>query len=107
VFIVLSGFSLALSLARHDTRPIRKLGLCSYSLYLTHAPIVVVVYEKIAAGRVAQGVPAFLVMLALALPLTITFARVFASVFEIPFLTQRARPESARSPEPRAGRVPA
>jgi peptidoglycan/LPS O-acetylase OafA/YrhL len=90
-----------------DTRPIRKLGLCSYSLYLTHAPIVVVVYEKIVAGRVAQGVPAFLVTLALAVPLTITFARVFASVFEIPFLKQRTRPESAGPPEPRAWRVPA
>ena len=42
-----------------DARPIHNLGLSSYSLYLTHAPIVVVVYELIVAGRVAQGVPAF------------------------------------------------
>jgi peptidoglycan/LPS O-acetylase OafA/YrhL len=69
-----------------DARPIRKLGLSSYSLYLTHAPIVVVVYKEIVAGRVHQGVPAFLLTLALALPLTILFARVFASVFESPFL---------------------
>jgi peptidoglycan/LPS O-acetylase OafA/YrhL len=84
-----------------DTRPIRQLGLSSYSLYLTHAPIVVVVYEKIVAGRIAQGVPAFLVTLALALPLTIAFARVFASVFEIPFLKQHTWSESARMPQPR------
>jgi peptidoglycan/LPS O-acetylase OafA/YrhL len=69
-----------------DARPVRELGLSSYSLYLTHAPIVAVVYEEIVAGRVHQGVPAFLVTLALALPLTILFARVFASVFETPFL---------------------
>jgi peptidoglycan/LPS O-acetylase OafA/YrhL len=68
-----------------DARPLRSLGSSSYSLYLTHGPIVVVVYELIVAGRVRQGVPAFLVSLALVLPLTIVFARVFASVFEIPF----------------------
>ena len=86
-----------------DTRPIRKLGLCSYSLYLTHAPIVVVVYEKIVAGRVAQGVPAFLVTLALALPLTIVFARLFATVFEIPFLKkQQTWSQTASVPQPRA-----
>ena len=72
-----------------DARPIRNLGLSSYSLYLTHGPIVVVVYEEIVAGRVHHGVPAFLVTLALALPLTILFARVFASVFETPFLRER------------------
>jgi peptidoglycan/LPS O-acetylase OafA/YrhL len=79
-----------------DTRPIRNLGASSYSLYLTHAPIVVVVYEKIVAGRVDQGVPAFLVTLAIALPLTIGFARVFASVFEQPFLRRRTPSEAPR-----------
>ena len=79
-----------------DTRPIRSLGLCSYSLYLIHAPIVVVVYEKIVAGRVAPGVPAFLVSLVLTLPLSIVLARLFASVFETPFL----RPRSSASAIP-------
>jgi peptidoglycan/LPS O-acetylase OafA/YrhL len=65
-----------------DTRPMRSLGACSYSLYLIHGPIVVVVYEKIVAGRVGQGVPAFLVSLALVLPLTVAFAWVFARIFE-------------------------
>ena len=68
-----------------DVRPVRNLGSSSFSLYLTHAPIVVLVYEKIVAGRVRQGVPAFLVSVALAVPLTIVFARLFASVFETPF----------------------
>ena len=58
-----------------DARPIRNLGGSSYSLYLTHGPIVVVVYETIVAGRVGQGVPAFVVTLALVVPLTIVFAR--------------------------------
>src|SRR5207248_3605632 len=48
-----------------DARPMRSLGSSSYSLYLTHAPVVVLVYEKVVAGRVRQGVPAFLVTLAL------------------------------------------
>jgi peptidoglycan/LPS O-acetylase OafA/YrhL len=65
-----------------DTRPIRSLGSSSYSLYLTHGPIVVVVYETIVAGRVGRGVPGFVVSLALVVPLTVAFARIFASVFE-------------------------
>jgi peptidoglycan/LPS O-acetylase OafA/YrhL len=65
-----------------DARPMRKLGAASYSLYLIHAPIVVVVYEKIVTSRVGQGVPAFLVSIALVLPLTVVLARVFARVFE-------------------------
>ena len=73
-----------------DTRPLRTLGWSSYSLYLTHGPIVVVVYERVVAGRVSPGVPAFLVTLALVLPLTIAFARVFASVFETPFRSGRS-----------------
>jgi peptidoglycan/LPS O-acetylase OafA/YrhL len=78
-----------------DTRPLRSLGASSYSLYLTHGPIVVVVYEQLVAGRIRQGVPAFVVTLALAVPLTIVFARVFASVFETPF---RQRPRAERAP---------
>jgi peptidoglycan/LPS O-acetylase OafA/YrhL len=83
-------------------RPIRRLGLSSYSLYLTHGPIVVVVYEKLVAGRVPQGVPAFLVSLAVTLPLAIAFARVFAAVFETPF----GQPRRGRARRPRAHRVP-
>ncbi|HEX4670989.1 MAG TPA: acyltransferase [Solirubrobacteraceae bacterium] len=78
-----------------DTRPLRSLGASSYSLYLTHGPIVVVVYQQLVAGRIRQGVPAFVVTLALAVPLTIVFARVFASVFETPF---RRHPQADRAP---------
>jgi peptidoglycan/LPS O-acetylase OafA/YrhL len=72
-----------------DARPVRNLGRSSYSLYLTHGPIVIVVYETIVAGRVGQGVPAFVVSLALVVPLTIVFARAFASIFETPFWQHR------------------
>ena len=89
-----------------DARPIRNLGLSSYSLYLTHGPIVVVVYERVVAGNVRPGVPAFLVTLALVLPLTIAFARLFASVFERPFLHRHARGRAARLGAPVAGTVP-
>jgi len=67
-----------------DARPLRSLGGCSYSLYLTHAPIVAIIYDKVVARRVREGVPAFVVSLAVALPLTILFARGFALVFERP-----------------------
>jgi peptidoglycan/LPS O-acetylase OafA/YrhL len=79
-----------------QARPIRRLGSSSYSLYLTHAPIVVVVYEKLVAGHVRQGVPAFVVTLALALPLTVVFARLFASVFEAPSRRDRGWSPVAR-----------
>ncbi len=75
---------------------------CSYSLYLTHAPIVAVVCELIVAGRVHRGVPFFLVSLALVVPLAIVFARVFASVFEIPFRQRQRTSRVVRRRHPRA-----
>jgi hypothetical protein len=54
------------------------------------------------AGRVRQGVPAFVVALAPALPLTVVFARVFAAVFETPFLRHRSWPQDAGQQHPRA-----
>ena len=72
-----------------DSRPLRNLGLSSYSLHLIHAPIVVVVYERVVAERFHHGVVAFLVTVVLAVPLTLAFARIFAAVFETPFLRPR------------------
>jgi peptidoglycan/LPS O-acetylase OafA/YrhL len=89
-----------------DTRPIRPLGLSSYGLYLTQSPIVAIVYEVIVAGRVAQGVWAFTVTLAIALPLTVLFARIFASVFEIRFLQHRRSSGAARRQRLRAEVAP-
>jgi len=65
-----------------DTRPLRSLGLASYSLYLTHGPIVVVVYELVVVRWFGHGAEAFLVALALTVPLAVLFARGFAAAFE-------------------------
>lgn len=72
-----------------DTKPLRSLGSFSYSLYLTHGPIVIAIYYGFMQGRVSQGVPMFLVLCAIVLPVSVGFARAFAAVFELPF--QRAR----------------
>jgi peptidoglycan/LPS O-acetylase OafA/YrhL len=90
-----------------DARPIRNLGLSSYSLYLTHGPIVVVVSGLIVAGWLGYGVWAFVASLALVLPLTIVFARVFAAVFETPFRPRRSSSGTLRRQHPQAGGAPA
>ncbi|GIH62493.1 acyltransferase family protein [Microbispora siamensis] len=72
-----------------DTRALRRLGSFSYSLYLTHAPIVVVVNRLVLGPRLAPGVPMFLATLALAVPLTLLAAWLFATVFELPFQRHR------------------
>jgi len=74
-----------------DSRPIRGLGLCSFSLYLLHEPVVVVLYSRIVGPRYHHGPIAFLVLVALAVPLTIAVAWLFASLFERPFLRPRNR----------------
>ena len=72
-----------------DTRPLRSLGSFSYSLYLTHAPIVIAVYYGVLRGWVPAGTPTFLVTCAICVPLTVAFARLFAEVFELPFQRRR------------------
>jgi peptidoglycan/LPS O-acetylase OafA/YrhL len=73
-----------------DTRPIRSLGSFSYSLYLTHAPIVVAVCTFVVAPTLGTGMAAFGLTLLICVPLTVGFARVFAAVFEIPFQRHRS-----------------
>jgi peptidoglycan/LPS O-acetylase OafA/YrhL len=73
-----------------DTRPVRSLGSFSYSLYLIHAPIVVVINRKLVAPYVAPGLPTLWVTLALAVPVSVLAARLFAAVFEIPFQRYRS-----------------
>jgi peptidoglycan/LPS O-acetylase OafA/YrhL len=72
-----------------DSRPLRGLGPISYSLYLTHAPIVIAVSYGLVLGRVAPGTPTFLVLTAVLVPLTVGFARLFAVAFEFPFQRHR------------------
>jgi peptidoglycan/LPS O-acetylase OafA/YrhL len=90
-----------------DARPIRNLGLSSYSLYLTHGPIVVVAYELIVVGWLGYGVRAFLVSLVLVLPAAILFARGFAALFEAPLRGRRPSFGALRRHHPHAGRAPA
>ena len=72
-----------------DSRLPRSLGSCSYSLYLTHLPIVIAVSFGLVLGRVATGTPTFFVLAAILLPVTVCFARLFAAVFELPFQRHR------------------
>ncbi|MGI9007664.1 MAG: acyltransferase family protein [Streptosporangiaceae bacterium] len=72
-----------------DGRLPRSLGACSYSLYLTHLPIVIAVSYGLVLGRVSSGTPMFIVLVAILLPVTVGFARLFAAVFELPFLRHR------------------
>jgi len=72
-----------------DSRLPRSLGSCSYSLYLTHMPIVIAVSYGLILGRVATGTPTFFVLAAILLPVTVCFARLFAVVFELPFQRHR------------------
>jgi peptidoglycan/LPS O-acetylase OafA/YrhL len=97
------------------TRPVRSLGTFSYSLYLIHVPIVVVISRKVVAPHIAPGLPAFWVTLALAVPISLLTARLFAAVFEIPFQRHRSWPalrEATRSrlsvaaPQSRSGDSP-
>jgi peptidoglycan/LPS O-acetylase OafA/YrhL len=72
-----------------NSRMPRSLGSYSYSLYLTHAPIVIAVSYGLVRGRVTAGTPMFFVLIAILLPMTVCFARMFAAVFEIPFQRHR------------------
>jgi peptidoglycan/LPS O-acetylase OafA/YrhL len=73
------------------TAPVRRLGQLSYNLYLVHLPIVVAISRRVVAPRVAAGLPAFWVTVALAVPLSLVSARLFAAIFEIPIQRHRGR----------------
>lgn len=72
------------------TRPMRGLGDFSYSLYLVHLPIVMIVCRKVAPHFVSPGLPAFWFTLALALPASVLGAWLFAKLFELPFKRNRS-----------------
>ncbi len=72
-----------------ESRLPRSLGSCSYSLYLTHEPIVIAVSYGLVRGHVTSGTPMFFVLVAILLPVTVCFARMFAAVFELPFQRHR------------------
>jgi peptidoglycan/LPS O-acetylase OafA/YrhL len=89
-----------------DSRPLRGLGSISYSVYLTHAPIVIAVSYGLVLDRVAPGTPTFLVLTAVLVPLTVGFARLFAAVFEWPFQRYRGWAPLRRAVDDRLHRHP-
>ncbi|MFE9453884.1 acyltransferase family protein [Streptomyces sp. NPDC006739] len=72
------------------TRPMRRLGDFSYSLYLIHLPIVMVVIRDVAPRFVSAGLPTFWFTLMLALPVSLVSAWLFAEMFEMPFKRNRS-----------------
>ena len=92
LLIALAGSRPAPLVRLLDSRPVRGLGFSSYSLYLLHGPIVIVVYQRIVFPRFHHGATAFLVTVVMVVPVTIVLARMFASVFERPFV-RRSRGE--------------
>ena len=88
------------------SRPVRALGGFSYSLYLIHLPIVLLVSRKLVAPRFAPGLPAFWATVAVAVPASLVAARLFAAACEMPFQRHRSWADlraavRARSPYPR------
>ncbi len=90
-----------------DTRPIRRLGSFSYSLYLIHAPIVVALSTTVVAPRVGPGPARFGATLALAVPVSVLAAWWFSAVFEAPFQRYRSWPALREALRVRFARHPA
>ncbi|MFJ3235853.1 acyltransferase family protein [Streptomyces sp. NPDC086787] len=71
-------------------RPVRGLGDFSYSLYLVHLPVVMVVIRKVAPHFVPPGLPSFCFTVAVAVPASVAGAWLFAKAFEMPFRRNRS-----------------
>ena len=72
------------------TRPIRSLGNFSYSLYLIHLPIIMIVIRKVAPLYTSPGLPTFWFTLLLGLPASVLGSWLFAEIFELPFKRNRS-----------------
>jgi peptidoglycan/LPS O-acetylase OafA/YrhL len=88
-----------------DLPPIRRLGSFSYSLYLVHAPILNVVSSKFVEPHLGMGTAAFLATVGIAGTLSVAFAWLFATVFEIPFQRHRSWDALRRAARTRILRV--
>ncbi|MFI6621226.1 acyltransferase family protein [Streptomyces sp. NPDC050528] len=71
-------------------RPLQRLGDSSYSLYLIHLPIVLVVIRRVAPHFVAPGLHTFCFTLLVGLPVSLLTAWLFSRVFELPFKRNRS-----------------
>jgi peptidoglycan/LPS O-acetylase OafA/YrhL len=72
------------------TRPVRSLGAFSYSLYLIHLPIVMVISRRVAGHFFEPGLSAFWFTLILGVPISVVAARLFSMIFEAPFQRYRS-----------------
>jgi peptidoglycan/LPS O-acetylase OafA/YrhL len=89
-----------------DTRPIRRLGSFSYSLYLIHVPIVVAITRVKHLPHATPFTPAsFFLTTAIAVPTCLLAAWLFASLFEIPFQRHRGWPALRAAATARLGRL--
>jgi peptidoglycan/LPS O-acetylase OafA/YrhL len=73
-----------------ETRPVRSLGTFSYSLYLIHLPIIMVINRKIVPHFTSPGLSTFWLTLTLGLPISLMTAWLFATAFEFPFQRHRS-----------------
>lgn len=73
-----------------DSRPLKRLGSFSYSLYLIHLPIVVVITLKLVIPRLGRGMASFTVTTMLAGGLSLAGAWLLAKLFESPFQRYRS-----------------
>lgn len=67
------------------TGTLQRLGASSYSLYLIHLPILMVISRKLAVPVYGRSLAAFALTFALGVPLSLLAARWFAAVAEFPF----------------------
>ncbi|MEU4245431.1 acyltransferase [Actinoplanes sp. NPDC026619] len=93
-----------------DSSPLRRLGAFSYSLYLIHLPIVVVISQKLVIPHLGRDTVSFAATTVLAGGLSLIGAWLFAKVFEWPFrswsdvITAIRPPASAPAPAISASR---
>jgi peptidoglycan/LPS O-acetylase OafA/YrhL len=86
------------------TRPVCTLGTFSYSLYLIHLPIIVIIGRGIAPRYIEPGLPTFWFTLILGVPASVTAAWLFSKVFEAPFQRHRSWKELVASRNPDVSR---
>jgi peptidoglycan/LPS O-acetylase OafA/YrhL len=82
------------------TKPLHGLGTISYSLYLVHLPIVLVISRELVGPQVQLPLAAFAVTMALAVPASVAAAWMFATVFEIPLQRRRRAATGVRPVHP-------
>jgi peptidoglycan/LPS O-acetylase OafA/YrhL len=71
------------------SRPMRGVGLFSYTVYLVHLPVLWLVWHFVVEPNVTGSIARFTLLAALTVPAVLAFSYLFSLVFERPFLTHR------------------